>query len=229
MKTHKEHLQDLWEMCKELPFLMLGGCLVLLAAAIVGAIAFFLAIFATEVFAATGASYTVTTSNASQAILERALQENGMAVTVPNMVQLLQKLVDAGLRSYKDRQDATDTKALGNKYSIATPGAQSNAVSALNAGITAPTVTSPGTQTSSIAATVTTPINMQIIASDPYSSPMIFSATGLPPGLTITGNGVIKGSISTGAQTGSPYTVTVRANSFPDIFGQAIFTWNVTL
>jgi len=42
---------------------------------------------------------------------------------------------------------------------------------------------------------------------------LTFSAVGLPPGLSIDANGLISGTISSGAKAGSPYTVTITATN----------------
>jgi len=76
----------------------------------------------------------------------------------------------------------------------------------------APVLTSPGNQTSQEGATVA----LNIVASDGDGDPLSFSATNLPPGLSINvvtpTTAVISGTIANGAATGSPYNVTVTAS-----------------
>jgi CshA-type fibril repeat protein/VCBS repeat-containing protein len=73
------------------------------------------------------------------------------------------------------------------------------------------------------------PIDVSGSFSDPDGDPLTFTATGLPPGLTIDpATGVISGTIDRSASQGGPYTVTVTAT---DPSGQPIsqsFTWGVT-
>jgi hypothetical protein len=55
-----------------------------------------------------------------------------------------------------------------------------------------------------------------------------FSATGLPPGLSIDPNtGIISGTISTGADANSPYTVTVMASDSQGAPATITFTWQI--
>src|SRR6185503_14423776 len=70
----------------------------------------------------------------------------------------------------------------------------------------APVVTAPGDQTSAEGAAVT----LAIVATDPDGEPLTFSATGLPPGLTVNATtGEISGTLAYAA-AGS-HTVTVSA------------------
>lgn len=84
------------------------------------------------------------------------------------------------------------------------------------------TVTSPGTQTS----TVNTAVHLQIKASDSESGEALtYSATGLPAGLSINAStGLISGTPTT---TGSS-TVTVKAKDATGASGTTTFTWKVT-
>ncbi|TDT95956.1 putative Ig domain-containing protein [Streptomyces sp. 846.5] len=83
------------------------------------------------------------------------------------------------------------------------------------------TVTSPGTQST----TVGTAVSLQISASDSASSTLTYSATGLPAGLSI--------SSSTGLISGTPTTagtssVTVTATDATGASGSASFSWTVS-
>lgn len=86
-----------------------------------------------------------------------------------------------------------------------------------------PVVTSPGNQAAAEGATIA----LQIEASDLDRDPLVFSATGLPPDLSINpATGLISGTISATASAGSPYAVTVVASDGAES-GRIAFTWDV--
>ena len=90
-------------------------------------------------------------------------------------------------------------------------------------GTNAVSVTNPGNQQTAQGAPVSLPIHATDSAAGQSLS---FTATDLPPGLTISG--------STGSVTGRPtragiYGVTVTATDTTGAAGSASFTWNVTL
>ena len=62
---------------------------------------------------------------------------------------------------------------------------------------------------------VFTPINVAPNFTDPNSDPLTFTATGLPPGLTMSPAGVITGTLENDASVDGPYTVYVTATD-PD-------------
>jgi hypothetical protein len=74
-------------------------------------------------------------------------------------------------------------------------------------------------------------ITLSAQATDPEHDPLTYSATGLPPGLSIdAGTGLISGTISSTAAAGSPYAVSVRVS---DDGGATVgatdtFAWTVT-
>ena len=83
-----------------------------------------------------------------------------------------------------------------------------------------PVLTSPGDQSDPVGATVALPIN----ANDPEGDTLTFSATGLPPGLSINSNsGQIAGTL---AASGT-YNVTVNVNDGNGGTDNASFTWTV--
>ncbi len=92
----------------------------------------------------------------------------------------------------------------------------------------APAVTNPGTQTNAEGQVISLPI----VATDANpGQTLAYSAINLPAGLAIdAGTGLISGTISATATTGSPYSVvvTVTDNGTPALNGEAAFTWNVT-
>ena len=92
----------------------------------------------------------------------------------------------------------------------------------------APAVTNPGTQTNAEGQV----ISLQIVATDANpGQTLTYSAINLPTGLAIdAGTGLISGTISATATSGSPYSVvvTVTDNGTPALNGEAAFTWNVT-
>jgi hypothetical protein len=70
-------------------------------------------------------------------------------------------------------------------------------------------------------------VNLPVMATDAKSQTLHFSAMHLPPGLSIDGTtGLISGSISLGAASGSPYAsqVTATDGTFSDT---QMFTWTV--
>ena len=84
-----------------------------------------------------------------------------------------------------------------------------------------PQVTSPGNQTSAAGSSV----SLQIQASDPESGSLSYSATGLPPGLSINATtGRISGTVSSSASGTYNTQVTVSDGA---LTASASFTWTV--
>jgi hypothetical protein len=84
-------------------------------------------------------------------------------------------------------------------------------------------VTAIGTQTNAEGDNVT----LQVLASDAKSQTLSFSATHLPTGLSINAtSGLITGTISLGAASGSPYASKVTATD-GTFSGTQLFTWTV--
>ena len=87
-----------------------------------------------------------------------------------------------------------------------------------------PTVTQPADQTN----TEGDVVSLQIVASDLDGDSLSYFATGLPTGLTIdAGTGLIAGTISAGAASGSPYNVTVTVSDGKGGSTPTSFTWTV--
>jgi subtilase family serine protease len=84
----------------------------------------------------------------------------------------------------------------------------------------AATVTNPGNQTMTFGASA----SLQITAADSGGGALTFSASGLPPGLSISSTGLISGT-PTAAGT---YPVTVTATDPAQVSGSAAFTITVT-
>lgn len=63
---------------------------------------------------------------------------------------------------------------------------------------------------------------MQAVDSNP-SQTLTYTASGLPPGISIAGNGTVSG---TGTTLGT-YTVTVTATDTEGVSGSATFVWTV--
>lgn len=86
------------------------------------------------------------------------------------------------------------------------------------------TVTPPVTQSTANGSLVT---GLQIRATGTGTGPLIYTATSLPPGLSINPlTGVISGTVSATASNNSPYNVTVRVSQGAAT-GTANFTWVV--
>jgi hypothetical protein len=85
----------------------------------------------------------------------------------------------------------------------------------------APTLTQPANQTSAGNATV----SLQLAASDPDGTALTYSATGLPPSLTVNATtGVIAGTLSS---TGATYTVAATVSD-GSLANSKTFTWTVS-
>ena len=121
----------------------------------------------------------------------------------------------------------TPTAAAGSPYTVSVTVSDGTASSSLDFTLTitnpVPMIASPGDQSSTEGASV----GLQIEASDPDGDPLVFSATGLPPDLTINSStGLISGTIGAMAANGSPYTVIVEVSDGVDS-SQIMFTWVV--
>ena len=87
-----------------------------------------------------------------------------------------------------------------------------------------PVVTAPVTQNNNEGVTITP---LKVVATDPDSDTLIYSATGLPPGLSINSStGFISGTL-TYASAGT-HNVTVKATDPSGLFDSKTFIWNVT-
>jgi type VI secretion system Hcp family effector len=89
-------------------------------------------------------------------------------------------------------------------------------------GIEPPRVVNPGTRTNAEGDAV----SLQMTAVAPYVDGVTFSASGLPPGLSITTEGLIAGTLP--FDSAGSYGVTVFATDPGGLRGAALFTWNVT-
>lgn len=71
-------------------------------------------------------------------------------------------------------------------------------------------------------------VSLQVQANDPDGDSLTYSATGLPPGLSVNPtSGLIGGTISAGASTFSPFTVKVKATDPGLLFDEEQFSWTV--
>ena len=80
-----------------------------------------------------------------------------------------------------------------------------------------PALVNPGSRSSTVGQAVT----LQLVGSDPESQPLTYSATGLPPGLTLMAN---TGYISGAGTTAGTYSVTARAFD-GGLTASQTFTW----
>ena len=82
------------------------------------------------------------------------------------------------------------------------------------------TVTSPGTQTSTVGAAA----DLQISATDSGGAALTYTASGLPTGASISSAGLITGTLSTAGS----YSTTVTATDSSGAKGSTSFTWTVS-
>jgi len=121
--------------------------------------------------------------------------------------------------------------AANGPYFVTITAADSNGYSAgqqflwnVNPANLDPVVTNPGSQINTQGDVLT----LQISATDPAGNGLSYSATGLPPGLTIdSDSGLISGVLSDNSASESPYTVTVTATDGSNS-GSTTFNWSVT-
>ena len=87
-----------------------------------------------------------------------------------------------------------------------------------------PAIASPGNQSHAEGAAIT----LALVASDPDGDTLSYSATGLPPDLSVdAGTGDITGTVSFTAAAGSPYSVTASVSDGV-LNASASFTWTVS-
>ncbi|MDZ4661626.1 MAG: Ig domain-containing protein [Pseudomonadota bacterium] len=87
-----------------------------------------------------------------------------------------------------------------------------------------PKITNPGNQSNKEGNSV----SIQVTAKDPEGSPIAFSATGLPKGLSISStSGKITGNVTSGTKAGSPYNTTLKASDGNNTSSTTI-TWNIS-
>lgn len=93
----------------------------------------------------------------------------------------------------------------------------------INATNVAPVLTSPGNQSNSAG----DPVSLSLSATDADGDALTYTATGLPPGLTLDPiAGTISGTLPSSAASSTPYNVTVTASD--GVAGSSqIFTWAV--
>jgi hypothetical protein len=120
-----------------------------------------------------------------------------------------------------------DTFTYTNIDGAATTAEGTVTVTVAGEGNDPPVVTNPGPQDDPEGASILLPI----AATDPESDPLTYSATGLPPNLSINAStGQITGTITQTAEQNSPYNVTVTVTEVgtPDLFEDSeTFEWTV--
>ncbi|MEM8772430.1 MAG: Ig-like domain-containing protein [Pseudomonadota bacterium] len=91
----------------------------------------------------------------------------------------------------------------------------------------APVVTPTPDQNNNDGETIT-PLDASLAFNDPDGDPLTFSATDLPPGLSIDpATGVISGAITSSASQTGPFTVSVTATDADGAQATDTFVWNV--
>jgi hypothetical protein len=168
-------------------------------------------------------TYQVTLTTAQEATLDREIADSGLTRT-----EAIQRGVNRLIREAEQKHQAENAQIISNKFIVATGPAKQNANNALNAGITAPTITDIPNQTHNVAQVVAVPI----VVSNPYPNDfsLTYEATGLPPGIAmsshpITGAPQLMGTLTTAGTFN--VTVTAHNDGFSDIKGTDTFTWTV--
>jgi hypothetical protein len=153
----------------------------------------------------------------------------GAVVVAPSTTATLSVPVTAG-QSYLVEQPSAPTTSLPFAQVTGTPARSYRQLGSVTIGLsgnTLPagntvTVTSPGDQSG----TAGTPVSaVQIHATDSASGQTLtYTATGLPPGLSISASGLISGTPTAFGN----FSVTVTATDSTGASGSASFTWTVT-
>jgi hypothetical protein len=170
------------------------------------------------VWAGVETQYTVNVNQSREAALDSAITTTHQGQT---KAQVVQRALNRYLQDLKDQQQAEDLAFLALKLEDASNAGRNNANAALLATISAPQVTNPGTQTSTVGVPITP---LAITATDTDARPLTMAATNLPTGLQIQGLTIV--GTPTTIQTP---TVTLQVYKYADksVFTQVSFTWNV--
>ena len=173
------------------------------------------------------------TSTASANLISPVLTVDGTSFALPSHPTVGQSFTfSAGTVTLNNQISATgggvEDQAVHIHFTGTSPAQDLYiAVTVCNASSSSNTisVTNPGSKTNS-SGTAITPL--QIVATDTDTSQVLtYSATGLPPGLTINATtGVISGTPTTA--TGSPFSVHVTVTDTSGASGSASFTWTIT-
>jgi hypothetical protein len=143
-------------------------------------------------------------------------------------------LVHVGTQSgnYTQRYDVGNTTAFtfpdavaGQRYCFAVAAYADSQQSPLSSEVCGysdapPALANPGNQSSVVGA----PVSLQLAGSDPYGQPVSYSATGLPPGITLQNS---TGFISGAGTTAGTYAVSARVFDGRLSSTQA-FTWTMS-
>jgi hypothetical protein len=148
--------------------------------------------------------------------------------------QVIQKMVNAALTALGNEQLAGDARQVNDRMNVTTQGALVNGINAIDAGIALPVITAIANRNNPTASVQVVPV----LVTDPDAMPVLVTATGLPPGITV-GYQVDTGVPQLQGTLGTPGTYNVTLKVFKsnfrnlggvstfDIAALSTFTWIV--
>jgi hypothetical protein len=153
----------------------------------------------------------------------KTIGDNTLKLVSPPTSTKLQAIIPASFLTKVDTFDVTVSVDDGS----GTPtGAVASNIEVFNVNPIEFALNDPGTQQSNVGATVS--LQITPVAANPPFVVSNFTATGLPSGLKIDSNtGIISGTLAAGDDSGSPYTVTVKATDSSNDQASVTFNWIV--